>query len=239
MTPETNRARHRKILAARQIVQHPLRHGRRSARDQHIAVVVQKLARNRHHMVRRLAQSEDHFRHAVAQRAMVIHLGEPEIFERQVPHALQRGIDIGRAARRLRAAHAADLLSSDKMVPVSRIQKPPHVSETSSADARHDPLRALRVRAALRADRRAAGVSRKRLYDPSRAAGGCVLWIVVAMVGARSAAMAFNRLVDADIDARNPRTKIRHIPAGLLSRGFCWGFTVAVQRCCFCSRPGN
>src|ERR1700686_5150103 len=54
-----------------------------------------------------------------------------------------------------------------------------------------------------------------------------VLWIVVAMVGARSAAMAFNRLVDAEIDARNPRTKIRHIPAGLLSRSFCWVFTLA------------
>lgn len=54
-----------------------------------------------------------------------------------------------------------------------------------------------------------------------------LLWIVIAMVGARSAAMAFNRLVDAEIDARNPRTKSRHIPAGLLSRGFCWGFTAA------------
>ncbi len=56
-----------------------------------------------------------------------------------------------------------------------------------------------------------------------------VLWIVVAMVGARSAAMAFNRLVDAEIDARNPRTKIRHIPAGLLSRPFCWGFTIVAS----------
>src|SRR5580658_7686062 len=56
-----------------------------------------------------------------------------------------------------------------------------------------------------------------------------VLWIVVAMVGARSAAMAFNRLVDAEIDARNPRTKVRHIPAGLLSRTFCWGFTLAAS----------
>jgi len=46
-------------------------------------------------------------------------------------------------------------------------------------------------------------------------------------VGARSAAMSFNRLVDAEIDAQNPRTKSRHIPAGLLSRGFCWGFTIA------------
>src|ERR1700709_1302711 len=56
-----------------------------------------------------------------------------------------------------------------------------------------------------------------------------VLWIVVAMVGARSAAMAFNRLVDAEIDAQNPRTKIRHIPAGLLTRPFCWGFTVGAS----------
>jgi 4-hydroxybenzoate polyprenyltransferase len=50
-------------------------------------------------------------------------------------------------------------------------------------------------------------------------------WIVVAMVGARSAAMAFNRLLDADLDARNPRTRERHLPAGLLSKGFAWGFT--------------
>ena len=52
-----------------------------------------------------------------------------------------------------------------------------------------------------------------------------VLWIVVAMVGARSAAMAFNRILDAKIDARNPRTRMRHIPAGILSAGFAWGFT--------------
>jgi 4-hydroxybenzoate polyprenyltransferase len=54
-----------------------------------------------------------------------------------------------------------------------------------------------------------------------------VAWIVVAMVGARSAAMAFNRLVDAGIDSRNPRTKMRHLPAGLLSRGFAWAFVAA------------
>ena len=47
-----------------------------------------------------------------------------------------------------------------------------------------------------------------------------LLWIVVAMVGARSAAMAFNRILDADIDARNPRTRMRHIPAGFLSARF-------------------
>src|SRR3954451_1674671 len=52
-------------------------------------------------------------------------------------------------------------------------------------------------------------------------------WIVVAMVGARSAAMAFNRLVDAAIDGRNPRTRMRQLPAGMLSRGFAWSFVAA------------
>ncbi len=51
-------------------------------------------------------------------------------------------------------------------------------------------------------------------------------WIVLAMVAARSVAMAFNRVLDADIDARNPRTKARHLPAGVLSRRFAWGFIV-------------
>jgi 4-hydroxybenzoate polyprenyltransferase len=51
-------------------------------------------------------------------------------------------------------------------------------------------------------------------------------WIVVAMVAARSTAMAFNRVLDAEIDARNPRTRMRHLPAGLLSQGFAWGFIV-------------
>ena len=53
-----------------------------------------------------------------------------------------------------------------------------------------------------------------------------LLFIVVAMVGARSAAMTFNRLVDADIDSRNPRTKMRQLPAGTLSKGFAWAFLV-------------
>jgi 4-hydroxybenzoate polyprenyltransferase len=46
------------------------------------------------------------------------------------------------------------------------------------------------------------------------------------MVGARSAAMAFNRIVDADLDSRNPRTKMRQIPAKALSATFAWGFTL-------------
>jgi 4-hydroxybenzoate polyprenyltransferase len=53
-----------------------------------------------------------------------------------------------------------------------------------------------------------------------------VLWIIVAMVGARSAAMAFNRIADRNFDARNPRTANRAIPAGLLSVGFVWAFTI-------------
>ncbi|HUD21719.1 MAG TPA: UbiA-like polyprenyltransferase [Acidobacteriaceae bacterium] len=51
-------------------------------------------------------------------------------------------------------------------------------------------------------------------------------WIVVCMVSARSAAMAFNRLVDARLDAANPRTAMRALPAGKLSSGFVAGFVV-------------
>ncbi|MGH9838343.1 MAG: UbiA-like polyprenyltransferase [Blastocatellia bacterium] len=56
-----------------------------------------------------------------------------------------------------------------------------------------------------------------------------ILWIIVAMVGARSAAMAFNRLVDRTFDGRNPRTKSRAIPAGLLSVQFVALFTIAAS----------
>lgn len=64
------------------------------------------------------------------------------------------------------------------------------------------------------------------------AAGGLpslyqTLWIILAMVGARTAAMAMNRLIDAGIDARNPRTAGRAIPAGLISRGLTLFFIVA------------
>ena len=54
-----------------------------------------------------------------------------------------------------------------------------------------------------------------------------ILWIVVAMVGARSAAMAFNRIADRNFDAKNPRTASRALPAGLLSVSFVWAFTIA------------
>jgi 4-hydroxybenzoate polyprenyltransferase len=54
-----------------------------------------------------------------------------------------------------------------------------------------------------------------------------ICWIVVAMVGARSAAMAFNRLVDREYDAKNPRTAKRALPAGLVSVPFVIGFTIA------------
>lgn len=51
-------------------------------------------------------------------------------------------------------------------------------------------------------------------------------WVTLAMVGARSAAMALNRLIDRHIDAKNPRTQNRAIPKGLVSVPFVWGFIV-------------
>jgi 4-hydroxybenzoate polyprenyltransferase len=63
------------------------------------------------------------------------------------------------------------------------------------------------------------------------AAGGLptlhqIIWITNAMVGARSAAMSFNRIADRDIDGANPRTANREIPAGKLSVGFAWAFMI-------------
>jgi 4-hydroxybenzoate polyprenyltransferase len=54
-----------------------------------------------------------------------------------------------------------------------------------------------------------------------------LVWITLAMVGARSAAMTFNRIADRRIDAANPRTKMRALPAGLLDVRFAWAFTIA------------
>lgn len=54
-----------------------------------------------------------------------------------------------------------------------------------------------------------------------------LVWITLAMVGARSAAMAFNRIADHRIDAANPRTANRALPAGLLDLRFAWIFTLA------------
>ena len=51
-------------------------------------------------------------------------------------------------------------------------------------------------------------------------------WILVAMVGARSCAMAFNRLADAKYDSINPRTSTRAIPAGLITKSAVWVFTI-------------
>jgi 4-hydroxybenzoate polyprenyltransferase len=64
------------------------------------------------------------------------------------------------------------------------------------------------------------------------AAGGLpgglqLFWIIMAMVGARTAAMGLNRLIDADIDARNPRTAGRAIPAGLIGKGATLVFIMA------------
>jgi len=53
-----------------------------------------------------------------------------------------------------------------------------------------------------------------------------LFWIVICMVAARSAAMAFNRLADSEIDAANPRTALRALPKGELSRGFVLSFTI-------------
>ena len=55
------------------------------------------------------------------------------------------------------------------------------------------------------------------------------IWIIVALVAARSAAMAFNRLADATLDASNPRTRTRALPAGRLTKSFVLWFVVVTS----------
>jgi 4-hydroxybenzoate polyprenyltransferase len=54
-----------------------------------------------------------------------------------------------------------------------------------------------------------------------------IVWITVAMIGARSAAMSFNRIIDRKFDAENPRTANRELPSEKLSIGFAWTFFAA------------
>jgi 4-hydroxybenzoate polyprenyltransferase len=56
-----------------------------------------------------------------------------------------------------------------------------------------------------------------------------IAWIIVAMIGARSAAMTMNRIVDLRYDRENPRTRTRALATGALTVGFAWGFTVAAS----------
>ena len=66
--------------------------------------------------------------------------------------------------------------------------------------------------------------TRRDGFDPRK-----LLWVIVAMVGARSAAMGFNRWVDADLDAKNPRTARRELPTGALSRPQVLAFVVVAS----------
>ena len=56
-----------------------------------------------------------------------------------------------------------------------------------------------------------------------------ILWIIVAMVGARSAAMTMNRIIDLRYDRENPRTRARALATGALSVGFAWTFALAAS----------
>ena len=65
--------------------------------------------------------------------------------------------------------------------------------------------------------------------------GWQITWILVAMVGARSAAMAFNRIADIQYDRLNPRTSARALAQGTLSMGFAWAFTVVMSALFVCA----
>src|SRR5262245_66316016 len=69
--------------------------------------------------------------------------------------------------------------------------------------------------------------ARYGLQSPAWPTWQQLLWIILAMVGARSAAMTANRIVDLQYDRVNPRTANRALATGALSIGFAWAFTLA------------
>jgi len=66
------------------------------------------------------------------------------------------------------------------------------------------------------------GVVLASLASGSAPSVGQIIWICLAMVGARTGAMGLNRIIDARIDADNPRTSGRHLPAGKVAMGEAW-----------------
>jgi 4-hydroxybenzoate polyprenyltransferase len=71
------------------------------------------------------------------------------------------------------------------------------------------------------------GATLAALANGQPPSGAQIGWICLAMVGARNAAMGLNRIIDARIDAENPRTAGRQIPAGIISRQEAWIFVAS------------
>src|SRR5258708_39988989 len=75
--------------------------------------------------------------------------------------------------------------------------------------------------------------------SPRGFAWGTLAWIALAGTGARTAALALNRLLDRAIDARNPRTRGRELPAGAMKPAEAWGVTLAGGRLYPAAAPGG
>ena len=127
--PESHRPRKRKILGAGQALGHQGGALRVGPRDQHIGGIFQQLFRDGHHLFRRLPLSENHFGHAVPQRAMVIHLGESQVFERHVAHASHGSFNVDRAAAHLFEQRPELLLIHEARISERRL-RPSHTGIT-------------------------------------------------------------------------------------------------------------
>ena len=92
------------------------------------------------------------------------------------------------------------------------------------------------VLAARAAHGEQAGVTALKLGWPGWQLAGLIL---LAMITARTCAMAFNRIVDRKFDAANPRTKNRHLPAGKISLGSAWACACSAARSSLAQRTAS
>jgi len=97
IAPVAHRAAEREVFAAFVLIEEALRHFRRGTGDEHVCGAREKFFRDGDDVIRALAEAEDDFRHTVTQGAVVIDLGEAQVFEGEMAHADECRIGVNRA----------------------------------------------------------------------------------------------------------------------------------------------
>jgi 4-hydroxybenzoate polyprenyltransferase len=176
--------------------------------------------------------AQDYFWHAVPNRAMMVDFREAKILERQTPEAVKCRINGDLAIVYLLQKQlnpmSVHVFAAEALAASPKMNVSPRAVMNRFWRRLRLTLEMVRFEHSVFALPFALTGAMLAWRESNFHISGLAwrfLWIVVAMVAARSAAMAFNRILDADIDSRNRRTANRHLPAGLLSTRFAWGFT--------------
>ena len=202
------------------------------SRHENVVLVLRHGFDNSSHLFGRFAGAENSFRKSLAQAPMVIDIGKSQVFKRKVPEPIHcpvirqnPGLVIAENLTNLVLGHGRPTLYLNCWSP-----RP----ECSIIGAHMWIWDKLKITLEMIKFEHTIFALPFALIGALLASHGLpsawqIVWILVAMVGARSAAMAFNRIVDVRFDRLNPRTASRALPAGTLSLQFAVAFTVAMS----------